>query len=146
MTHTEDVEAGVQSLPARQPPLIALVIDDHELTADAVAMFLQTHGYEVLAVYGGAEGLAIAQARRPPIIFCDLVMPGIDGYQVAASLRAGGEYQPLLLAMSALVGESNIQRALAVGFNQFLAKPVDAYQLLTIVQRVIQKPKTNGVS
>lgn len=65
-----------------------LVVDDNRDSADMTAQMLQMYGLEVQVAYGGPEGLAAARANRPSLIFLDIGMPLLDGYQVAAAVRA----------------------------------------------------------
>nr|WP_315400926.1 response regulator [uncultured Duganella sp.] len=69
-------------------PLRILVVDDNQEAADLLAEVLSMHGHVATAVYGGAQGLSAMIDLAPDVVFLDLGMPGMDGYQVAQRLRA----------------------------------------------------------
>src|SRR5581483_11620756 len=65
-----------------------LVIEDNRDGADSLAVLLRLFGFDARVAYGGAEGVAAAKADPPAVVLCDLALPGMDGYAVAAALRA----------------------------------------------------------
>lgn len=134
MTRSKDTAHADRISSPEQAVLCALVIDDHEPTAQSISDFLRTHGYESVFALNGQTGLTLVWQRRPKIVFCDLAMPEVDGYQVAALIRSDQSYQPLLVAFGERAGEALEQRARGAGFDQYLAKPVDPFQLLPLVE------------
>jgi CheY-like chemotaxis protein len=134
MSQSNHVAQGTRIPPPQEAVLCALVIDDDEPIAESIAAFVRTHGYEAAHATSGQEGLALAWQRRPLIVFCDLAMPGTDGYQVAELLRSDRSYRPFLVALGDRAGEAQEQRARQAGFDRYIAKPVDAYHLLPLVQ------------
>ncbi len=125
-----------QSPSAAPPPQIpcVLVIDDDVPTAESVAQFLKLHHIPVTVATNGLEGLEFARTNYPRVIFCDILMPGMSGYQVAASLRTERTYHPYLVAWSALAAEDYEPQALAAGFEYYMVKPVDPFMVLQIVK------------
>lgn len=141
--HSEGLDRGsefsvrlpvVQELPppARTPAVRAapasglriMVVDDDPDVAQSFALLLRTMGHEVEAVSDGASALARAETFRPHVMFIDLVLPGIDGYELAASLRADPAAAGIrLVALTGYVQEEVRRRALAVGFDEHLPKP-----------------------
>ena len=140
MSRSNHVAQGTRIPPPKEAILCALVIDDDEPIAESIAAFLRTHGYESAHATSGQAGLALAWERRPQIVFCDLVMQGIDGYQVAGLLRSDRAYRPFLVALGDRPGEAPEQRAREAGFDSYLAKPVDAFHLLPLVQGACGEP------
>jgi PAS domain S-box-containing protein len=106
------------------PSRRVLVVDDDHDVADSLAMFLETFGAEVRVAYSGAEGVEALGAFRPELVFLDLGMPGMDGYETARRMRALPEGRDV--AMVALTGwgqEQVYERARDAGFDRQLTKP-----------------------
>jgi CheY-like chemotaxis protein len=103
-----------------------LVVDDHRDTADALAWLLQSSlGHEAIAVYDGPSALRAAEAHAPDVVFQDLGLPGMDGYEIARQLRrspvAGGA---LLVAVTGQPRPDGPRRSEDAGFDRFLVKPL----------------------
>jgi CheY-like chemotaxis protein len=113
-----------------------LVIDDEPDQADVLATLFETLGHEARATYDGAAGLAEAAAFAPAIVFLDLNMPGLDGYEVARRLKGAGGTEPgahpVLIALSGFITEENQAKARGVGFDYFFRKPAD-FNILPIL-------------
>lgn len=117
-------------------PLRVLVVDDSEDAADALAALLGLLGFEVRACYDGATALALAEEFAPDVCLLDLVMPGMDGLQVAARLRHRAKARALfLVATTALGGLEDKARTALAGFHAHLVKPVDAPTLVSELGR-----------
>ena len=103
-----------------------LVVDDNVDAADSFATMLGLFGHEVCTTYSGTDALAAARDFRPSFIFCDIGMPGLNGYEVAQRLRADSTLAPVrLVAVTGWGSEDDRRRALESGFDLHLAKPVD---------------------
>ncbi len=101
-----------------------LIVDDNEDSAESMAVLLRLHGHEVRLAYDGLLALQEAQAFRPELIFLDLDLPKMDGYEVARRLRPAME-GVTLVAMTGYGQEEDRQRTQEAGFNLHLVKPVD---------------------
>lgn len=110
-----------------------LVIDDNVDAADMTAQMLQMYGLSVAVAYGGQEGLAAARANHPHLIFLDIGMPVMDGYQVAQAVRADQTLSGVkLVALTAWGDEVSRARACAAGFDMHLTKPANIVELVEI--------------
>jgi CheY-like chemotaxis protein len=131
----QGTEAGRKSqnavwLPRRR----ILVIDDMKESAEVLATLLRTRGQQVDVAFDGASGIELVIASRPEIVFIDLGMPEMNGYEVAQRLRARPELrQTVLVALTGYVQEAARQQALEAGFDQYLLKPADMRDLEQIV-------------
>lgn len=107
-----------------------LIIDDNVDSATALALCLQSQGYEVHISFTGAEGIAAARRLRPGVVLLDIGLPDIDGYEVAGTLRRDEEFSDVaIIALTGYGGEASKSRAEAVGFNHYLVKPVNFSRL-----------------
>ncbi|MFY9511154.1 MAG: response regulator, partial [Rubrivivax sp.] len=99
------------------------------------AMLGHVPGLRLLSTTQPAEGLAIAQRELPALVLLDIQMPGMDGFEVLARLRADAATSHIpVLAVSANARQVDIDTALAAGFDAYLTKPLDLPQLLATVR------------
>jgi PAS domain S-box-containing protein len=123
--------ASGQALPAadaapQAPSLRVLVVDDNVDAALTLAMILDIEGYATGVAHSGAEALEAAAAFRPAVVFLDIGMPGMDGYETAAALRRlPGLATPCLVALTGWGAEHDRARSREAGFDHHLTKPVD---------------------
>jgi two-component system, sensor histidine kinase len=120
------------------PSLRILVIDDNADSAEAMALLLELAGHQVRVSHDGPSGLDEARRFTPQVVFCDITMPGMDGYAVAQALRT----EPVaasarLVAVSGRVGSADRRRAREAGFEGFLPKPFGGQALLDALQRPV---------
>jgi CheY-like chemotaxis protein len=102
-----------------------LVVDDNVDAADSFATMLEFSGHAVTTVYTGADALAAVGEIRPSFVFCDIGMPGMNGYEVAQRIRADASLSPIrLIAVTGWGSDEDKRRALDAGFDAHLAKPV----------------------
>src|SRR5712692_5632215 len=101
-----------------------LVTDDNVDGADTLAMVLRGAGHDVRVAHSGPDTVEIAQSFRPHVIFLDVGMPGMDGYETARQLRGiAGLEDALLVALTGFGQESDRRQAREAGFDEFLVKP-----------------------
>lgn len=120
------------------PKFRILVVDDNRDGADSLAMLLKLWGYDVRAVYDGAEAIRAAQTYRPDCILSDIGLPGIDGYRLAEKLRQDESFKgtPLI----AITAYSDEARARAAGYDHHLVKPANP----DIVEEILRKLRAMG--
>jgi DNA-binding response OmpR family regulator len=109
-----------------------LIVDDEVRLADAVARGLSAEGFDVEVAYDGLDGLWRAREREYGAIVLDLLLPGMNGYQVCHTLRAEGVWTPILM-LTAKSGEYDEAEALDTGADDFLSKP---FSFVVLVARV----------
>jgi two-component system CheB/CheR fusion protein len=111
-----------------------LVVDDHRDAAESLAMLLRLHGHEVKEVYDGFEALAAAAEFDAEVIFLDIGLPGMDGYEVAKRIRQETRLRSArLIALSGYGSEEHRQQCLSVGFDGLLVKPVQLTTLESVL-------------
>ncbi|HIG73046.1 MAG TPA: response regulator [Bacteroidetes bacterium] len=119
--------AGALPLHATADPYRILVIDDNETNRQVTLSMLQVLGHHAVAAASGAEGLEALAAAPFDIVLLDVMMPGMDGAEVAQQIRAMDEEPPRVIGLSALPQARD--RCLAAGMEAFLVKPVRLRQL-----------------
>ncbi|UWG97966.1 ATP-binding protein [Dehalobacter sp. DCM] len=112
-----------------------LVIDDIPDVAEILCSLLRYLGNDVVSASDGIKGLAKAKEFQPDIIFCDIGLPGMNGYEVARNLRRDGRLHDVyLIALSGYAQPEDIERSLEAGFNIHVAKPIDFAKLEKILE------------
>lgn len=112
-----------------------LVVDDNLDSAESLALLLGLQGHEVRTAADGLEALEAARSFRPEIVFLDIGLPRMDGYEVARRMRAEpGLAGATLIAMTGYGREEDVRRALETGFDRHLVKPLDFAELETLLR------------
>ena len=118
-----------------------LVCDDNRDAADMLTMVLQLMGADVRTTYDGGTVLAQARAWRPSVVFLDLGMPGLDGYAVAAQIRAEQQFKATtLVAVSGWGQAEDRRRTQEVGFDAHFVKPVATAAVAALLESLRLKP------
>ena len=113
-----------------EEPLV-LVADDDEDVRELVVFRLARAGYAVITAGDGQEALDLALSRRPRICVIDVMMPGLDGYEVTARLRASGELADVvILLLTASVEEAAVEKGFAAGADDYITKPFSPAELV----------------
>jgi CheY-like chemotaxis protein len=107
-----------------------LVIEDNVDAANALRNVLELAGHHAEVAYNGPDGVARARASAPDVVFCDIGLPTMDGYEVARTLRAQPELGRVkLVAVSGYGAPEDLARARVAGFDLHVTKPVSIVRL-----------------
>ncbi len=125
---------GAQAAPPRAPAAQAraqriLIVDDNEDAADTLAQLLTLTGHQVATAYSGAAAVTAATDFQPEIIFLDIGLPDMSGFEAALRLRALPVSPFRLVALTGFGQEQDKQAALAAGFDDHFVKPLDFNKL-----------------
>jgi adenylate cyclase len=115
-----------------------LVVDDTPANVRLLEAVLGPRGYEVLTAGSGPEALAAMTTDHPDLVLLDIVMPGMDGYEVCRRLRATPAGTVLPVVMITASGNEQKRLALEAGADDFIAKPFDHAELLARVQSLLR--------
>jgi DNA-binding response OmpR family regulator len=115
-----------------------LVVDDEVRLADAVARGLTAEGFEVEVSHDGLDALWRAKEREYGAIVLDLLLPGMNGYQVCRELRAAEVWTPILM-LTAKTGEYDEAEALDTGADDFLSKPFSFVVLVARLRAIARR-------
>ena len=120
-----------------------LVIEDDVKIATAVKRGLEAEGFTVEVVFDGSEGLWLATEGRYDLIILDIMLPGRNGYQICADLRAAGNWTPILM-LTAKDGDLDEAEALDTGADDYLTKPFSFPVLVARVRSVLRRVGGRG--
>ncbi|MEJ8822751.1 ATP-binding protein [Variovorax humicola] len=137
---TDGAASGRDSAAAPvRPPGRLLVVDDNADAAEVLALMLQLDGHEVRTAGSGPQALDLLKTFVPEAAILDIGLPGMNGYELAQTLRARPETRGMLLiALTGYGQESDRIRALAAGFDLHMAKPAQIEELRVALDQVVR--------
>jgi twitching motility two-component system response regulator PilG len=113
-----------------------LVIDDSNTIRRSAEIFLKQGGYEVVLAEDGFDALSKVNDHDPQLIFCDILMPRLDGYQTCAIIKRNPRFQNVpVIMLSSKDGLFDKARGRMVGSEEYLTKPFTKEQLLKAVEQ-----------
>ena len=122
-----------------QKPARILVVDDEERNRRLLAAMLEAEGYSASEATDGTQALELARQNPPDIILLDIMMPGMDGYEVARALKADAATKAIPVVMvTALDDRASRLRGLEAGAEEFVIKPVDRNELRIRVRNLLR--------
>ncbi len=123
-------------------PTRVLVVEDNEDNLQLVRFLLERDGYTVICARNGREGLALARQQLPDLILMDLSLPEVDGWEAAQQLKTEQATAAIpLLALTAHTLPGDRQRALSMGFNGYISKPLDVAGFAENISKALQQLK-----
>ena len=131
---------GKQSSPGAST---ILVIDDDSTARDLIERYLDREGYLVVQANGGEDGLRKAREIAPDAITLDVMMPGMDGWEVLSELKKDKLTQDIPVIMLSITADPN--QAFSMGASAYLTKPIDRDRLNSIVDSVLQGASGHSV-
>lgn len=113
-----------------------LIIEDNSDIREGTVELLELLGFRVLSAPEGNMGIELIQKFKPDLVFCDVLMPGMSGYDVLTSIRMTSEFQNLpFYFISALAEPIDERRGLALGAMGYIKKPYTEDDLLNSINR-----------
>lgn len=107
-----------------------LVADDEDDIKIVITLYLESRGFEVLTAFDGLDAIEQAQKSKPDLILCDVMMPVVNGYEVAAKLQADPETRDIpIIMLSAAAHQDAVKQGLEAGARDYIVKPFDPQQL-----------------
>ena len=131
--------------PIKKPTIpkdaTVLVVEDNRDVAESMATLLRLSGHEVRVAEDGSSAIETATRQKPDLVFIDIGLPGMDGYQLAQALRAIPELAGArLVALSGYGQEQAKRRARDVGMDEYFVKPIQPSDLVAVMTRVQPRP------
>lgn len=103
-----------------------LIIEDNPANIELMSFLLSAYGHTPLAAPDGARGVAAARSERPDLVACDVNLPGMNGFEVLAAIKAEpGLAAVPVLAVTALAMAGDREHVLAAGFDGYISKPIE---------------------
>jgi DNA-binding response OmpR family regulator len=117
-----------------------LIVDDDPVIVRLLQINFRLEGYDVDTASRGDEALQKVRANRPDVVVLDVMMPGIDGWEVARQLKDNPSVRHIpVIFLSARAQDEDRQRGYALGVDEYVTKPFDPAHLVEIVRRSLSK-------
>lgn len=121
------------------PKQTILIVDDETMNIKLIKAFLLKEGYHFLTAMDGEEALEIANDTIPDLILLDVMMPGIDGFEVCLRLKEKEGFKDVpIIMVTALMEKENKVKAMEVGADDFICKPLDRTELIVRIKSLLR--------
>lgn len=125
-------------------PATILIVDDEERNRKLLEVFMQAEGYRTLSVGNGRDAVAAATREQPDLILLDMMMPGMDGFDVARALKEEPALRSIpVIVVSSLDDAASRRRVISAGADDVIHKPVDRWELSQHVARLLKASGNN---
>ncbi len=118
-----------------------LIVDDDSNIAELISLYLLKECYETEIVGDGEEALRVFPEFKPNLVLLDLMLPGMDGYQVCRELRTGSQVPIIMLSAKGEVFDKVL--GLELGADDYMIKPFDSKELVARVKAVLRRYQTS---
>ena len=116
-----------------------LCVDDDELVLLAIEELLKTEGYDVMTATGGLQALDLLAEQDVDLMIFDIIMPGMDGYELCKKVRAQERYADTpVIMLTAMSGEEDRKRGMEAGATVYLPKPISPIKLCSLVASIVK--------
>ena len=135
-----------------ESPFVVLVVDDNQVNRELYSRYLELEGYRVLAAGDGKEALDLSAQEAVDLVLLDVMMPGIDGFEVLEALRREHSPESLPVIMATAKDKSaDVVRAFDLGANDYVTKPLDLRVVAVRVQaqlrsRIVARSRTEPIT
>ncbi len=117
-----------------------LLIEDNAANLELITYLLRAHGYDVTGAGDAMQGLKLAQSGDYALVLTDILMPKMDGYELARRLRSDAHLAGTpLIAVTALAMSGDRENILAHGFDGYISKPIEPQQFVTEIERLLKE-------
>ena len=117
---------------------LLLIIEDDDVLRENTKSLLELHGYEVAVAADGNEGLALLQILKPDLIICDIMMPGINGFEVKSSLNQIPELASIpFIFLTGKTAESAVNMGMSLGASAFITKPFKVKEVIVRINELL---------
>ena len=120
-----------------------LIVDDDENIAELISLYLTKECFETQIVYDGESALTTFETFKPNLVLLDLMLPGIDGYQVCREIRSSSSTPIIMLSAKGEVFDKVL--GLELGADDYMEKPFDTKELVARVKAVLRRFKSGTV-
>ncbi len=119
-----------------------LVIEDDPASLRLTQYVLEHNGYTVLTAVNGLDGLKMAQSEQPDLVILDVMLPGMDGFDICYHLRAAPQTARLpIMMLSAKAREADRETGLKVGADYYVTKPVEPAEIIRNIEALLARGK-----
>ncbi len=119
-----------------------LIIEDDSSAARLIGYAFEHEGHEVLSASNGLQGMVMVREKRPDVIILDVMLPGLDGFEVCNRLKSDERTAHIPIVMLSAKGQDvDVETGKKVGADEYIVKPIDPDELLSRIEKFITKSK-----
>lgn len=115
-----------------------MIVEDDDSIRHMLKKVLERHSYQPVEAASAEEGLELMDSQHIDMIILDLMLPGMDGYEFARTIRDGGSTVPILMATAMQLSEDK-KRGFAAGCDDYMTKPVDTEEMMWRIQALLRR-------
>jgi CheY-like chemotaxis protein len=138
--------AGGDLMTEAKRERIVVCIEDEQDMIDLTRLVLESHGYRVLGAFGGQEGLDLVRSVKPDVVLLDLMMPGLDGWEVYRRLKEDPYTAdiPLVIVTAKAKKREEILEQFPKGVDAYIIKPFGPFELLAALNKILSDEQREG--
>ena len=130
---------GIKQMQLFMPKEI-LIVDDEPGVVVPVQFLMEQQGYKVIIANSGEDALALIYKYKPNLVLLDIMLPGIDGYEVCEIVRLNPNFRKVkIIFLTAKGREEEIAKGLALGADAYITKPFSNTELVAKVKELLEK-------
>ena len=123
-----------------------LIVDDEPNAVVPIQFLMEQQGYRVMIAERGEDALDLIYQYKPDLVLLDILLPGINGFEVCEIVRLNPEYRSIkIIFLTALGREEQIAKGLALGADAYITKPYSNDELVAIVKEVLEEINQEAV-
>jgi DNA-binding response OmpR family regulator len=115
-----------------------LIVDDEPNIVVSLEFLMRRRGYQTRVAPTGEEALTAVEEFAPDVVLLDVMLPGMDGYEVAQELREGGRQDVRIVMLTAKGRETEVAKGMAVGADLYVTKPFSTRELVDQVAQLLE--------
>ncbi len=120
-------------------PKKILIVDDKSSIVVPLKFLMEQNGYKVMAVFSGEEAIKTISKFKPDLILLDIMLPGLDGFEVCRIVRQNPEWQNTkIIFMTAMARDADIAKGLAFGADAYITKPFSNAEMVKQVKELLK--------
>jgi len=123
---------------ATDPKVRVLVVDDEPNIVDVISMALRYEGFEVASAGTGADAVAAFAEQRPALVVLDVMLPDVDGFEVARRLASSGDGVPIIF-LTARDSTEDVVKGLTIGGDDYVTKPFSLEELIARIRTILRR-------
>ncbi len=123
-----------------------LIVDDEPNAVVPIQFLMEQQGYRVMVAERGEDALDLIYQYKPDLVLLDIMLPGINGFEVCEIVRLNPEYRSIkIIFLTALGREEQVARGLALGADAYITKPYSNDELVAMVKAVLEETDHEAV-
>ena len=123
------------------PPTI-LIVDDEPNIVIPLQFLMEQNGHSTLVAQSGEEALEIISKEKPDLVLLDIMLPGVDGFEVCEIIRLNPEWRNIrIIFLTAKGRDVDIAKGMVLGADEYITKPFSNQQIIDAVKKLLEKPE-----